>query len=360
IIVGDRKKHQQKTSTKTLETNSTKLDIPKPWIILLSIVFLMISLFLINRIGGLSSLFSSRTEINQVFNDTYSKTNLLIFGNLQKVPLFVILVLCITQIKNGGKKLLLLGIVLIVINLIISNPLSNSRYWFGSVILSLGFIILKWKNNSFSFWTITIITLLLIIFPYSDIFRVTTEFNGIEIESIATQITQNGDYDAFQMLMNTIKFVDTYGLTYGMQFLGAIFFFVPRSIWPDKPLSSAQLVGEGLGYRFTNLSEPLWAEAYLNMGVIGIIVGFFLYGLMTSYLQRKFMESISDNTVTFFRILVPFFAAYQPFLMRGDLMNGISYLASFIFFSFVFVKFKPKKREEIAAKDVRTRRIFIR
>ena len=46
--------------------------------------------------------------------------------------------------------------------------------------------------------------------------------------------------------MAAINYVSDYGITYGNQLFGSLFFFVPREYWYDKPLNSGKLIGQYL------------------------------------------------------------------------------------------------------------------
>jgi len=128
--------------------------------------------------------------------------------------------------------------------------------------------------------------------------------------------------------MNSQKYTDMYGYSYGEQFLVSVLFWIPRSIWPDKPVGSGVTIGEGLGYNFTNISAPLWAEFNINFGMIGVILCFLLYGMITAKLQNNFMKTRGD--INFYQIFVPVFSVYQLFLMRGDLLSTVAYLVPVI------------------------------
>jgi hypothetical protein len=173
-------------------------------------------------------------------------------------------------------------------------------------------------------WVVGLLFALVVVFPYSDIFR--EENQNVTFEPIATQLASNGDYDAFQQIANTVLFVSSDGVTYGNQVLGALFFWVPRAIWPDKPVGSGQMVADHLGYNFTNLSSPLWAEAYINAGLVGVVLILLLFGVVTSYLQQGFIASTKGQGLLFFGGLVPILAGLQIYFLRGDLQNGIATL----------------------------------
>jgi hypothetical protein len=314
--------------------------------VLVSILSLAITWIGLMSTNGLHLLFLPRNEMLGA-NSEDNKSLGLVMEQLTRVPLFVCLVVGIVMWKK--KKLTkiyayLTVIVLLLNNVIVNNPISNARYWVGSVMLTLCLLLIPWKKGSFLGWCIGYLLLFLIIFPYADLFR--NELNPtITYYKVSEIIRENGDYDAFQMVMNTSKVVDLQGGTlHGLQLLGAFLFWVPRSVWPDKPLSSGQFVGETLGYPFTNFSCPLWGESYLNFGYAGVIIIFLAYGCITRVLQRRYIKSKFAENMTVTQILVPFLSAYQIFLLRGDLMNGIAYLSGFLLFTYIFSAKKERNK----------------
>ena len=137
-------------------------------------------------------------------------------------------------------------------------------------------------------------------------------------------------YDAFANLNATIGYVYENGLSYGFQLLSALLFFVPRSIWVSKPLSTGQLIGEDLidnyGFNFSNLSNPLVSEAYINFGYLGI----FFFAVIFSYVLVKMLHWLkSENELK--KIMSFYLAIHLLFLLRGDFTNGFSYYIGTLF-----------------------------
>ncbi|MGI2327618.1 hypothetical protein [Planococcus sp. YIM B11945] len=336
----------QTTSQKKqmMDTSQIKkiMVINKKRLYVMAFLSLTLTVLLLLNFGGFSTLFITRFERSAQYNE-YGKAGSLILTNLLRVPLFVCLVITIFIYKNEidskmKSKYYWIVFALIVLNLIISNPLSNARYWFGTLIIALFMSMFKWKKYFFGIWTIALSIFLVGVFPYSDIFRVSRE-NSISLNTFLYQITQSGDFDAFQQILNAVQYTKEFGIAGGTQLIGALLFFVPRSLWESKPLGSGQLISEAMGYEYTNLSLPLWGESLLNFGFLGVFFVFFLYGFLTSKLQKKFIRDLEFPKVTFIKILIPFLMGYQLFLLRGDLINGISYMSAYILFAFLFTKF---------------------
>lgn len=301
---------------------------------LFSIIIFIFSLFVIVSFQGIDALFSPRVDANNNFDD---KMQALLVTNLSRVPIFGCLMLALMQRYKPWKLI----IFLIIANLLISNPISTPRYWFGSMLLSILFLIIPWSLKSMAKWVYSLLIILLLIFPFADLFRYSFEVD-IKYTDAEQIMTQKGDYDAFQMIMNARKYTELYGYSQGKQMIGNVLFFAPRSMWPKKPYGTGRTIADGLGYKFGNLSCPLWAELYFNFSWIGIIVGFLCYGYLSRRLEKAFLYY---KGVTFFSTIVPFLAAYQIFFLRGDLLNGVAYSSLFLGFMFVSVNIRFKKKE---------------
>ena len=81
------------------------------------------------------------------------------------------------------------------------------------------------------------------------------------------ELFNTGHFDGFQ---NFSFLLDEQMVTNGRQLLGSIFFFVPESIWSNKPWGTGTLLAEKLGYSFTNVDMSFFGEGYANFGYLGI------------------------------------------------------------------------------------------
>ena len=311
-----------------------------------SVIAILVSAALLVQSGSITSLFLPRNAIQSVYE---TKSQSLIADQLIKVPIFVCLIVGLTLWKRRvfhGALPKLMTLLLLALCLTVSNPISNARYWFGSVLLTLCLLFVPWKRVGRVGWTAGYLLLFIVVFPYTDLFRNNLD-GDIQTAGISDIFVQKGDYDAFQMMLNAVDYVEVNGVTYGKQLLGAFLFWVPRSLWEAKPLSSGQLLGESSGYFYTNLSCPLWAEGYLNGGLVGVVLLFAAYGFVSRRLQSKYEESKRLSAMSVYRIVVPFLSAYQIFLLRGDLMNALAYMSSFLLFAYLFTR-RSGSRERAA------------
>lgn len=87
------------------------------------------------------------------------------------------------------------------------------------------------------------------------------------------------------------KVPDEVDYLYGKSYIGALFFFVPRYFWRDKPRGAGALVGELIFGRKSGAGVPPSAvgEVYWNFGIIGVTLVFALFGRIHKALERAFL-----------------------------------------------------------------------
>ena len=208
-------------------------------------------------------------------------------------------------------------------------PTSISRYMAGA--FYFGMLIIFWGKDNCNIWfTILVFLGLTIAFPIFSIFRkIQTISNLNNIGTLANQAVSESfltvNYDAHNMFISVRQYTQFFGFSYGRQLLGALLFFVPRTIWPGKPIGTGAMVISSL-YRssFTNVSMPLIGEAYVNFGVIGIVLFALAIGTASSYLDKKYW--MCQSKIQTINIIYPFAVFYFFFLQRGDLLSSGAYL----------------------------------
>jgi hypothetical protein len=134
------------------------------------------------------------------------------------------------------------------------------------------------------------------------------------------------DYDAFSLMCYIIEYTKDEDFVYGQNILGALLFFVPRSIWEDKPLhTAAQIMGTLESYReapSNNLSSPLVAEGYYSFGFIGAALISLLYWHLLSRVELRALRH--RDTLQFLNTCVA--AGVLLLLLRGALLSAVAYL----------------------------------
>lgn len=285
-----------------------------------------ITIAVLLKLGGPTIVLHSRQSLSAVVQgQSTSNAGVGILYALLTVPSFVAAYLYITQQKNLRGMWAVLGMSSLALCLLVSNPLSFSRYTCATVWGALALRAL-WPVGPklVLMMTSALVVGLGTLFPYLNSFRSDRRENGWR--GSFSDSFLSGDFDSFQQVNSIVVLTERHGYAHGEQLLGAILFWVPRSLWSGKPLDTGILVAQDNGYTFTNLSAPLSGELYLNGGILAAVAGFLLYGRVARKLEATHLHS----TMTFSSLLLPVAALYQVIILRGSLiqaMGGISAIA---------------------------------
>jgi hypothetical protein len=89
---------------------------------------------------------------------------------------------------------------------------------------------------------------------------------------------------------------------------------------------------------------PLWGEAYIDGGILGVILIFVIYGIIVSVIENIYINNYA-NVPNFLNVFVPVYAAYQLFMLRGTLMSAFAYFIPIVMF--LLIATKSNKRNNI-------------
>jgi len=296
-----------------------------------ALLYVMVSLILL--LLFYRSLIGSLT-MRQSGLDLLRSESLILSKFLYSMPLFLVYYVVLDDRIQKSKYRWVLLLVALLVAIIFKNPFSEGRNAIGPVYLSFLFAFFRNRIKSNLIYLFLLLLILTIAFPVaqafthnktvviSDLFQ--TLESAIERFDIRRSFTSL-DYDSWSETMATIRYVDTFGVTYGRQLYGALLFFVPRSIWPNKPIGSGHLVAsEYLMVQhtmwFTNLSNSFPSEGYINFGLIGVV----LFALMLAILSKITDEFEKHNDLRL--VFAVYTSFHMVFMLRGDLMSSFSYL----------------------------------
>jgi hypothetical protein len=250
--------------------------------------------------------------------------------------------------------LILIGLII----LFLKNPISERRNAIGPLYMAITFFMFSflYKTNFKSY--IFIFIIFFILFPlssiitnsFSPLFERFEEAGNLISEGISVKYYENYfntlHYDAWSNMLAAIEFVDQNSLSYGFQLLGGIFFFIPRILWPGKPIGSGHLLANDFlipqhHLWLSNISCPYISEGYLNFGLAGIII----FTIVLSLFIKKvdFWVNSPDPLYKIFGIYTSFWLFY---LLRGDLMSSWAYLCG----AFIGIIIIPKTINRILLK----------
>lgn len=274
--------------------------------LIISLLLLIVTIKLI----GFQNLFV-RNE-NGISTDI-GFVNVILNNAIKIIPAFFF-IYSIYYYRNKGKNIKLYIIFFGIITVMLNYPSSITRYWIGAVYIGIAVVIFN-KYIKYKRFDLVLIIIFLVIFPLFQMFKWYTVEDFFNKNVKMAGVYNNVDFDAYSMFARTITYVNDNSSTYGGQLLGTIFFFIPRNIWPNKPVPSGELVSSAQGQEFTNLSCPLPAEGYINFGILGIII----YAILTGRILRKLDDNYwkDRENVTYIDLTYPFALGLLIFLLRG-------------------------------------------
>ena len=203
--------------------------------------------------------------------------------------------------------------------LLLVNPISSARFTAGTVLFALVCYLGIFGTPTRVRLSLTgIIVAFLFLFPILDAFR--TSSVSFARNGFFDEYAGNADYDAVWQVANTLSYIAVEGISWGGQALGVLFFWVPRSIWPDKPIDTGVLLANFRGYSVTNLSAPLWAEMAINVGVVCTVLLMVGLGAGVLKLDLRLPRAFSvGGTAAIIGAILP---AYMIILLRGSLLQA--------------------------------------
>lgn len=215
-----------------------------------------------------------------------------------------------------------------------NNPFAASRMWFVCAVFGvLGPLVFLRIGSG---WPIALCAIAgLTLLPALSENRYSFTFDDFlatfQLVSPFDYLTRSSDVDSLGMTALGVKWVDMNGHQWGRQILGALFFWVPRFLWPGKPGGSGPMVTGDLGFEFTNLAMPIMAESYIDFGFGLVLVAVLLASLLVRadglywsgrYRGRRGRVRVID-------VILPFWLGCAIYLTRGDLISAMAYVGGF-------------------------------
>ena len=169
------------------------------------------------------------------------------------------------------------------------------------------------------FISLSFIFSLFTIFPVLDQFRNLTNLS--QSAKFSFEFIYVGHFDSFQGMARVMEYEI---VTWGHQLLGVLLFFVPRSVWPGKPVGSGAFSADQVGLDFSNIGMNYFGEGYINFGIFGAIGFAVVLGVICGKLDTAFWQKDS-NLRPHMKIFYLYFIGQIFFLLRGDLLSSFAY-----------------------------------
>lgn len=225
------------------------------------------------------------------------------------IPLFLLL-----SFSSNNNKLIV--VILFIFVLLCAFPTGIPRYYVSYIYMPILFVYIKWIRKNIIVIPMVLLSVFFV-FPFLNQFRYYSQDLSISIFS-GFEFIYSGHFDAYQNLMSVIKF--SY-VTYGYQLLGVLLFFVPRSLWDNKPFGSGYTIAEEYNFIFNNISMPYIGEGYINFGFLGVIIFSIFLGMIMKKIDYYLIHSEKNNLQYGYGV---FLCAAIFFVQRGDLLSSFS------------------------------------
>ena len=200
-------------------------------------------------------------------------------------------------------------------------------FYYGPFCIFLLYLLInkyKYKHIFINFILIFIIIFLFVIF---NIFRNSSTITNVNLFSEFSDFFIAGHTDSFSSLQHVF---DLGEVTYGQQLLGAVLFFIPRSIWAEKPTGTGGWLAEKYNFDWNNVSANYFAEGFVNFGFIGVFMFLIIIIFTLIYIDR--LKKISTRNLLFYFFL----PGAMPIILRGDLINSLSVTMPLIVIAIAF------------------------
>lgn len=306
--------------------------------IIMTLIVCLLTAYSLSRTGFLGIVVARTQAVQAFYSGDNSAVELIVEAIIPSLIAYTVTEA--TQGMVSKKEKWIRFAVLLLCLLICFFPTTIPRYKTAAIYGAVFLVLFpQIKKGSKFFWIF--ILAMFFAFPLLNSVR-----RAISLESMQA-VFQDGllspyleaDYDAYRMLASSIKYVGSNGIAWGTQLLGAILFFVPRSIWPSKPVGSgAMLIQSEFGVdTFSNVSCPFIAEGYINFGIVGVIVFAMLLGIFIEKIDTQYWLNTADRYgVVFSPYLYLVFMLF--FVLRGDLLSSFAYTCGFMLTGFLLKK----------------------
>ncbi len=226
--------------------------------------------------------------------------------------------------KLGGSGNRRTEAILAVLTLLANWPMAVPRFQVAAVYVPLLLIYLPAARRKYVLVS-ALFVLLLAAFPLMNLFR--RDYTNFGMGSFLT-----ADYDTFQNMLEAVRG----GLvTGGRQLLGVALFFVPRAVWPGKPVGSGFCVADEFGYKYDNIAMCLFGEGYINFGFTGMILVSALMAWVNTRADSRYW--CGKGSVTF-KVCYLTGLPMEFVILRGALMNMLPYYLAYIAVAYIVAR----------------------
>jgi hypothetical protein len=265
-----------------------------------------------------------------------SPATLIVKRFLLFLPTATLLILVNQTIQSRGRWMFTRIAVLFLLMLLVlvtENPYTEKRNALGPIYIGIILIVFKDWFRTRTRRLLLLVGSMVLVFPATSILTNARDqsYAHISFSRFWYEIQDHYfsiNYDSWANIYTAIEIVKVHGMQLGHQLMGSLLFFVPSSIWSEKPLATGIFLADYLianyGMWFTNLSAPLIAEGYLDFGYVGVIAyAWVLAGFIT--LLNK-VATRTDRNEAF--PMAIYASVFLMMILRGSLMIALGFAAA--------------------------------
>ncbi|MFC3159080.1 oligosaccharide repeat unit polymerase [Chryseobacterium arachidis] len=236
-------------------------------------------------------------------------------------------IMCFLYYAISKEKNKVIFAILGILAIITCFPAAVPRFAAAAMYIPVILVLISFvrKKNVFS---LLFIGGLLFLFPFLNIFRNFGSSSGEEEFKLDFKMFTEPHFDTYQ---NFALLISNDIISYGRQLLGVFLFWVPRSVWPDKPPGTGAYTAEKLNFFFSNVAANYFAEGYVNFGYLGIIIFLIFLAYQTALVDKTYWETKRTIIGDFFSVLYAISLGFLFFILRGDLLSSVAYMFGFLF-----------------------------
>jgi hypothetical protein len=304
----------------------------RPLVVLLVGVLMLVPV--LQASGGLAARFTTRGDVYAALAEAGFTGDTVTLFLLNRLPAAVAMVAAYAAAhtfarrrtgERAARGRTITFVVAILLLVVLANPFSNPRYLAFSAVAAtvLGLWPLTTRNRR-GVALVALLLVTLVAYPLATWFKkksTSTRLGQVDLSTFS-----GIDFDGYQMSINAISYVQDNGYAFGRHIVAALAFFVPRSLWSAKPMPASLDVAADRGYAFLNLSLPLWAELYIDLGVVGVALGMGLLG----YVSRRLDLAYASQDASLGQHMAVLVAVAQVGLLRGPLGGSVVFFGTVV------------------------------
>ncbi|HDR9228359.1 hypothetical protein [Burkholderia vietnamiensis] len=278
---------------------------------------------------GPASFLQERSALGEMI---YQSDQLALVYNAAKFSVFGVAIALAAYVANARMRrvaarrkryipmLAIFTLVCAAVAMFVNNPMSSPRFHFLGMMLGALLVLrpLRRRSTRVVMWTAAP-AFLYTLFPVIKNLGEAMSRQGSLLPDIGTYLIGGVDFDGLQQLANIARMTEGIGISWGSNFLSAIFFWVPRSLWAGKATITGALAADYVGYEYSNLSAPLIGEALSGLGIIGVVAFFAATGWFAAKYDGRYQASLQQRVLGLDRLLVGTVAGFLFILLRGSL-----------------------------------------